>query len=453
MKFFPFPAAAALTAAVTAVPLLSLSAANAPAAETKARAATAAAAPATAPTPTPISSAWISSLTAGALKIHPQAEASRARTLAARRALDALPLWQDTMTGIGFMAADRSMRRDDGDVTLSVEQPLPRLGLYRAGKNRVIAEASMQQAEEGATANEIGLAIARMVTDLALTDEIIRLQSAEVGWMRTLVGTAQERSKNPDSTAVEVLRLESGLAILTQNQDTLVRQRGQLVQSLNLILLKPARTFWPQTALPVQAAGTPLSADALRTEMERRNPKLLALRQAVEAAGADVETARQQGRPSVSVGVEANAWSGGDLRSSMFMLKFSLPWLNRKSLQAETARRGELQQAAQKDLEAGRLELATLLTEFLTVAENQSRLAASYQTEVIPRAEKSLQALENAWISSQSTLPEVLEAQRLLLGARQSQKRATAAWFAALQQLAALSGAFTPSSSFPSLRP
>ncbi|RYD38155.1 MAG: TolC family protein [Verrucomicrobiaceae bacterium] len=450
MKFFPFPAAAALTAALTAVPLLPFSAANTLAAETKAGQTSA---PAAGLTPAPVSSAWISSLTAEALKIHPQAEASRARILAARRALDAVPLWQDTVTGIGFMAADRSMRRDDGDVTLSVEQPLPRLGLYRAGKNRAAAEASMQQAEEGATANEIGLAIARMVTDLALTDEVIRLQAAEVGWMRTLVGTAQERSKNPDSTAVEVLRLESELALLTQNQDTLVRQREQLVQSLNLILLKPARTSWARTALPVRAAGTPLSADALRAEMERRNPKLLALRQAVAVAGADVETARQQGRPSVSVGVEANAWSGGDLRSSMFMLKFSLPWLNRKSWQAETARRGELRQAAQKDLEAGRLELATLLTELLTVAENQSRLAASYQAEVIPRAEKSLQALQNAWISSQATLPEVLEAQRLLLSARQSQKRATAAWFATLQQLSALSGAFTPSSSFPSLRP
>ncbi|MES2706299.1 MAG: TolC family protein [Verrucomicrobiota bacterium] len=408
--------------------------------------------PAAAPAGTPATSAYIAGLVAGALQIHPKTAAARARTLAARQALDAIPLWEDPMISIGVMAAEKAMRRDDGDLAAGFEQTLPRPGLYRAEKNRAAAEAGMQQAEEGVTANELGLAIARLVIELALTDELIRLQSDEVEQVRILTGSALERSKNPDATAVESLRLESELALLVQNLEATARQRKQQAQALNLVLLRPPGAGWPEFSLPGRA-NVILSAATLRAEMERRNPKLLALRQAMEAAAAGTEAARQQGKPIVSVGVDSNTWSGGDFRSAMFTLKVSLPWFNRKSYQAETARRESLQLAARRDLEAELVEFSTQLSDLLTTVENHSRLAVSYQTEVIPRAGKSLEALQNAWISSKATLADVLDAQRLLLTARQSEKRATAARLAAVQQLTALSGAFANSSITPPSRP
>lgn len=436
--------AAALTAVLTA---LKLSAPAADRAESSVAApllsssTTAAATSLAATSATSATSAYIAGLVGEAQKIHPKTEAARARTLAARQALDAIPLRQDPMVSVGAMAAEKAMRRDDGDLVAGIEQTLPRPGLYRAEKNRAAAEAGMQQAEEGVTANELGLAIARMVIELALTDDLLRLQSDEVDQVKILTASALERSKNPDASAVESLRLESELALLNQNLEAAIRQRRQMAQSLNLMLLRNPDTPWPALTLPPRGNNI-LSAATLKAEMERRNPRLLALRQAMEAAAADTEAARQKGKPMVSVGVETNTWSGGDFRSAMFSLKVTLPWFNRKSYQAETARRESLQQAARKDLEAELLEFSTQLSELLTTAENHSRLAASYQTEVIPRTEKTLEALQSAWISSKATLPEVLEIHRQLLTARQSQKRAAAARLAAVQQLTALSGAF-----------
>lgn len=399
--------------------------------------------------PTPASDTYISSLVLESLSVHPKLEAARARTLAAWQALDAIPLWEDPMAGFGIMAADDAMRRDDGDIRATVDQSLPRPGLYRAEKHRAAAAAAVQHEDERVTANDLGLAMAKMTVSLALTDELIRLQTAETDWVRTLTASARERSKNPDASAVEPLRLESELSVMEQNLESARRDRVQLTRILNLMLLRKSDAAWPELALPPQAAE-PLRASALRAGMERRNPRLLALRRSIEAATAETEVSRARRKPVISVGVDSSVWHGGDFRSAMFSLKLTLPWFNKKSYQADTARRETMELAARKDLEAELLDFSTQLTELLTTAENNSRLAAAYLTEVIPRTEKSLEAIQNAWISSKASLLEVLDAHRILINARISQKRAAAARITAVQQLSALTGAFsTPASPRP----
>jgi len=65
---------------------------------------------------------------------------------------------------------------------------------------------------------------------------------------------------------------------------------------------------------------------------------------------------------------------------------------------------------------------------------------------VLPKTEKTVETLQNAWVSSKATLLEVLEARRALLQARQEQKRALAAQNVATQALSALTGSLvTPS--------
>ena len=56
---------------------------------------------------------------------------------------------------------------------------------------------------------------------------------------------------------------------------------------------------------------------------------------------------------------------------------------------------------------------------------------------------QALATLQNAWVSSKATLLEVLDARRLLLDARQEQKRALAARHAASYALSALIGGLT----------
>lgn len=389
--------------------------------------------------PVVLDAGYLNTLINEAVSKHPKIEAAEARARAASQAINAVRLWQDPELGLGVTAAERSMRQDDGDIRIVFDQTIPRRGLYDAEKRRATAEQKMQGAERHVSANEIGLAVAQTAIEVALTDDTLRFQEQEIHWLETSVKTATDRSRNPDATSVESLRLESELAVRSQKWETAKRQRTQLAKTLNLLLLRDSSTSWPVLTLPEQGIKQ-ISATALRAELEKNNPRLLALRHQVETARAETDAAKEKRKPVFSMGVETNIYSGGDFRDAMFMIKMSLPWFNRSAYKADVAQAESLKRAAEGDLLAQTRDFYNQLNELITAVENHSRLSASYQTDVIPKSQLAVEAVENAWISSKATLTEVLDSRRGLLEMRQEQKRAAAAQQAALQSLSAVTG-------------
>lgn len=389
--------------------------------------------------PLVLDSGSIDKLIAEAVSKHPRIEAAEARSQAALQAINAVRLWQDTELGLGATAARRSMRQDDGDIRVAFDQMLPRRGLYDAERRRATAERQMQNAERRVTANELGLAVAQTMIELALADDTLSFQEQEIHWLETSVKTAQERSKNPDATSVEPLRMESELAVRSQKWESAKRQRTQLAKTLNILLLRDSGSSWPVLTLPDKITKQ-VSAAALRAEMEKNNPRLIALRHQVEAAQAETDAAKEKKKPVFSMGVETNTYSGGDFRDAMLMLKMSLPWFNRTGYKADIAQAENLKRAAEGDLAAEAREFYARLTMLITEVENSSHLSATYQTKVIPKSLMAVESTENAWVSSKATLSEVLDSRRALLDARQEQKRAAAAQQAALQSLSAITG-------------
>lgn len=392
--------------------------------------------------------AFIARLVREAVTIHPSVEAANARTQAASAAIGSIRLWEDPQLGLGTLFASQMNRQGQGDIIAGIEQMLPRPKLYQAEKRRAMAEQQVQQATRRQTANEIALSVAQSVLELALADEVVRLQTENVGWLQTIVKTAEERAKSPDATATETLRLESELAVQTQTLEAAKRQRTQYATTLNLLMGRASGSAWQPLSLPSKAQELS-SAAALKARLERDNPKLAALRHQVAGAQAEADAAREKRKPAFSVGLQVNAYSAGNSRDVMTMLTvgMNLPWFNRSAYKADIARAESQRAAAQGDLAAEQRMLHTQLTLLMTEAENSRRLAAAYASEVLPKTEKTVETLQNAWVSSKATLLEVLEARRALLQARQEQKRALAAQNVATQALSALTGSLvTPSS-------
>lgn len=392
--------------------------------------------------------AFIARLVREAVTIHPSVEAANARTQAASAAIGAIRLWEDPQLGLGTLFASQMNRQGQGDIIAGIEQMLPRPKLYQAEKRRAMAEQQVQQATRRQTANEIALSVAQSVLELALADEVVRLQTENVGWLQTIVKTAEERAKSPDATATETLRLESELAVQTQTLEAAKRQRTQYATTLNLLMGRASGSAWQPLSLPSKAQELS-SAAALKARLERDSPKLAALRHQVAGAQAEADAAREKRKPAFSVGLQVNAYSAGNSRDVMTMLTvgMNLPWFNRSAYKADIARAESQRAAAQGDLAAEQRMLHTQLTLWMTEAENNRRLAAAYASEVLPKTEKTVETLQNAWVSSKATLLEVLEARRALLQARQEQKRALAAQNVATQALSALTGSLvTPSS-------
>jgi cobalt-zinc-cadmium efflux system outer membrane protein len=372
-----------------------------------------------------------------AVATHPKASAARAQSEAARASIGTIRLWQDPSFGAGVMAAEKSMRQDDGDIMASVEQMLPRKGLYRAEKRRAEAESQSRGSEQRVAENELGQAVAGALLEIALADELIKLQTENVGWLETIVKTAQERAKNPDSSGTEALRLEAELVTQHQMLAAKVRQRTQFARTLNLLLGRGADANWRPMALASEIPQV-ASIQTLAARLKRTNPKLDAMRHMAASAEAGIEAARQSRKPVFSVEAAASAYSGGDYRSTTFMFKMSLPWFNRRAYDADVAKAEQLRAAAEGEAQAEELELLTKLAALVTEADNNRQTAEAYRRDVLPKTEQALETTQNAWISSKATLLEVLEARRALLNARQELKRSIAALHVAYHSIEAL---------------
>ena len=389
--------------------------------------------------PTRATTGYISRLVEVAVSSHPSVEAAKARAGAANAAISAVRLWEDPVLALGGTAARRSMRMDDGDIMVGLDQTLPRKGLFDAEKRRATAEQQVQEATRQQTEAELGLTVGQTVLELALADELIRLQSENLIWLKTLVGIAEERAKNPDATATESLRLESELALRTQTLASLKRQRVQYATTLNLLLGRAEDT--PGTLALDSSPSRLTNAIALRERLEQNNPQLAAMRHQAEGAQAEADASREKRKPVISVGVETNTYSGGDFRDAMFAVRVTLPWFNRSVYQADIARAESLRDATLGDLAAQQRELYTQLITLITESQNNQALVDSYSDEVLPKTGKALETTQSAWISSKASLLEVLDARRLLLEAEQEQKRALAARQVADQALIAITGA------------
>ncbi len=389
----------------------------------------------------PISPQLIAQLVNEAAQHHPAVAAAQARTEAAQAAIQAVRLWSDPQLGLGLNLARRSMRQNDGDLRLGLEQMLPQPQLYAAEQRQADASLATEQAKAQQITNELGLSIAHGVVELALADEVIRLQAENLSWLQTIVSAAAERAKNPGATAAETLRLESELALRTQALTNARNQRSQMARALNLLLGRPATAAWSALLLPVQTP-LPQTLDALQKQMQQTNPQLAGLRHQSTGAKAETDMAVAKQRPVLSLAVETDTYSGGKVVDTMIGLKVNLPWLNRSAYAADVSRSQQLQAASEKDLAAAQLTLTTQLTSLLTELENQRQAVQAYTTAVIPKSQQALETIQNAWVSSQATLLEVLDAQRTLLESRQEAIRARAAAEAARQSLISLTTGF-----------
>ena len=365
---------------------------------------------------------------------HPTVAAAQARVRAAESGVRAVRLWEDPMAGVGFMAADREMRMDDGDVMFGVEQILPRRKLYEAKKARATAERSVFEAETRSAALTLEMFVAQTALELALADEMLGIQTNQLGWLESMAANAREKLKDPMGNVSEPLRIESEVAQERQSIDSTQRQRVRLMQQLNILLGRAPESAWPTLRLPESASLTPALVDEM-SQLFQVNPMLQAMLGTANVAKSEIEVAKRERSPMFSVGVESSVYSGGDFRQATVGARMTLPWFNDSVYRANTERARQQQVAAEREVDALLRKLRSEVITAHTEAETAARQANTVSTEVIPRAQKAAESTQNAWISSKASLLEVLESQRALLKARLEERRFVAAHRAALETL------------------
>lgn len=381
-----------------------------------------------------LSADFLSGLRTEAARAHPASAAGKLRATAAASDVRAVRLWDDPMVGLSFMAAEKMMRKDDGDITLGLEQPLPKPGLFAANREKAEAMRRAEVQNSRASSLDVGAMAARNAIELALTDEVVSLQSSQIQWLAAMAENARQRATNPDSSSVEPLRVESELSRETQVLEAAKRTRESIAQKLNISLGRPLQSPWPALKLPASPPPVPL-ASAEIARIPHANPKVRSMKEMAAAAGAEKRIAQRERQPEVSVGVESNIYSGGDYRSTMLGMKMTLPWLNDPVYTARTDAAAIREKAAGADVETMRREVATQVLSVTTEATNAAAQARAYSGDVYQRTLQATQAMEASWISSKTPLTDLLESNRMLFSIRLEQRRFIAMQLAAIEEL------------------
>ncbi|HEX5789903.1 MAG TPA: TolC family protein, partial [Luteolibacter sp.] len=247
-----------------------------------------------------LDAALLGELRSEAARSHPAAIAGRHEAQAAAHEVRAVRLWMDPMVDIGFMAASKMMRIEDGDTMIGFEQALPRPGMFAAERSKMEAmrRASIQNA--AAAANYAGALAAKAAIELALADESITLEEARLAWMNEIAVNARQMAADPMGGSADALRMETELAMERQMLDAARRNRERYAINLNLALGRADDAPWPALKLP----ATPPPAPVVQAELARvahANPKVRAMHEMVGAAEADVRLARSERLPEVAV--------------------------------------------------------------------------------------------------------------------------------------------------------
>lgn len=379
--------------------------------------------------------AFLSRIRAQAARTHPTAIAGKHRAEAAEQDVKSVRLWEDPMVGLGFMTANEMMRQDEGDIILGLEQRLPKPGMYDAQRRK--AEA-MQRAE---IENTRGSALtasaeaARGAIELALADESITLQQAQVDWLAAMAENAKQMAADPMGNSSDALRMETELAKDRQMLDAARRSREGFARKLNLTLGRPLDSPWPALKLPASPPPVPL-AQAEIARIPHANPKVRAMKEMAGAANAETRMADRERLPEVSVGIDANLYSGnGDIKSTTFGLKMTLPWFNEGSYKAKIAAAQSREHSANNDVETMRREVAAMVLSAATEASNAAAQARAYSGEIHEKAQQTTKTIEAAWISSKAPLTDLLDSARTLFSIRLEQRRMIAMEQAALEEL------------------
>ncbi|MEI6675625.1 MAG: TolC family protein [Verrucomicrobiota bacterium] len=372
-----------------------------------------------------------------AVRTHPSVAAGKDRAVAAAQDLRAVRLWDDPMVGLGLMAAQKSMRADDGDIIVGVEQTLPKPGMFAAQRGKASAIQRAELENSRAAALTAGASAARDAIELALADESVALQQTQLKWLAVMAENARERAADPLGSGVDALRMETELAKEQQMLDSVRRNRGAFAARLNLALGRPLDAPWPVLQLPTAPPPVPIALAEI-ARIAHANPEVRALREMAGAAGQETRIADRERLPNVSVGIDANVYSGGDFRSATVGVKMSLPWFNDTSYQAKIAAAHSRERAADRDVETLRREVAGDVLSAATAAANAAAQAHAYAGEIQAKALAASQTIEAAWLSSKAPLTDLLDASRILFGIRLEERRFIAMQLAALEQLQTL---------------
>jgi cobalt-zinc-cadmium efflux system outer membrane protein len=288
-----------------------------------------------------------------------------------------------------------------------VSQVIPWPGAFTAGVTAGdrAADAFRAQADErrwdlaaGARETFARLAAARALRDIAREAEVDARSLRDLVARRAELGEARESDRI--KAQVEWLRQESALA-------SAQRQAVATEAVLRMLAVEPLPD--PLAIEPPNRAALPaLDRDALRTRLSDANPQVRAARAEADRQAALLSSARRARIPDLDAGFFRQ--NEIDKTATGFSLGVRVPLWNAN--RGEIARAQAALQIASADAAAARIAISAVLEASLAELETASARVSLLDHELLPAAARSVGLARFAFEEGETSLLDLLDAQR-----------------------------------------
>ncbi|MEW5982559.1 MAG: TolC family protein [Acidobacteriota bacterium] len=381
----------------------------------------------------------VEQLVARALARAPSIAARRTRIDAATTALAASDALPDPMVEFEYRAGGfprYTIGTEPGSMLgASVRQSL--LSTGRRASRRAVADAEIDQSLADLTfwATTLATSVRTLYARLfAIDRERETLEDARE-LLKMLEATATARYAAGESDQASVLRVQLEQSRLGERIADLENDRVAVQAALNRLMDEPPETqLSTARELPSPAAETGTAAGRISLD---GSPEIAVRKAQIAVASERVAAAKQELRPSWSVGVGL-FWQGGWDRMATFNVGVELPfWKKRKEL--------PLIAAAEHRKRAAELDLADtsagLQAEVLRLVEARKTAEAQigrYESAILPQNSAALDATRTSYLVGRGDFVSVLEEFRNWIEIRVGLARRQADRYAAEVRLAAL---------------
>jgi len=323
----------------------------------------------------------------------------------------------------------------------AIRQDLLSRGRRQAQRDVAQAEIGQRRAEQDAFATDLATEVRVQYAQLFALDRERETLTNAAELVAMLEATVSSRYAAGESDQASVLRVQLERTGIGQRLLDIATERSVTEAALNRLTNDPPETrIGNVDALP---ADTPLPAAAgagsIPGETAARAPEVAVRQREVELAGRQLDAARQELRPSWSVG-GGLYWQGGLDRTVVLNLGVELPIRKGQRERPLVAAAEQELHSAELQLQAAtadvRARVAQLVAEWQAAGEQIER----YRTAILPQNSAAFDATRSSYVAGRGDFVSVLEEFRRWIEVRVDLASREAGRYATRARLEALIG-------------
>lgn len=250
--------------------------------------------------------------------------------------------------------------------------------------------------------------------DFALTGELIRLEQANAGLLQMMLIVVEARNRAGAAGQAELLKSRNDLDLSRNELASLESRIPAQRAAVNALLSRPPDAPLLPAVEPPAMRTPPYTDDQILALAARQNPELAALARDIQARNDAIERARLEYYPDFAVSISSDL--AGITQQLAGMV--TVPLLRYQAIDAAVAQAEAGLRAAQAIRRQTGHDLAAQVVMDMAFIRDVDRQLKLFEQTILPRADQTVTLSRASYEAGRSTLLDLLDSQRSLIGIR-----------------------------------